>query len=399
VNPSAWALVIAAGGSTAPAPEPPQHSTPAIPTADLTEETRPRAAGSGEILFINFDGAVLQTGCGNDPHYDCSTLAGLFDGYVGPFGGNYATRVNILQETRRDLADFDVTTVIERPPDDVDYTMVFYGDLGDQTFAGIAPYIDCEDGRGSDVSFTQGFVNGGTGSTVILQEAAHTWGLEHIDAPFDILNPFATNSQSFQDECFKIVANTDLESTSGSCNQIHQQFCETGWQNSYREMLLLFGPSSPDVEAPTLTITSPEDGSTHVLPTTIALLGEVTDNLDPQYYGVKIWDGDTMIFDEQQVGLDLLLLNPPEGDYALRVELTDTAQNVTEASVEFTVLPEGSELPPTDDDEVDDEPESVGACAVRPLGGPLLPRLGMLALVVLAATRRRSARDLRPRRC
>lgn len=365
------------------------NTTPALPTAEITDETRQARQGAPEILYVNFDGGVLQTGCGNDPHNDCSTLAHLFDGYVGPFDGNFSQRVNILQETRKDLADFGVTTVIERPPDSVDYTMVIYGDLGPQSFAGIAPYIDCEDGRRGDTSFTQGFTSSNTGSTVILQEAAHTWGLEHVDAPFDILNPFkSAGQQSFQDECFKIVSNTDLDPTSGSCNQIHQKFCETGWQNSYREMLLLFGPSTPDVQPPTLDIVSPEDGSTHVLPTTITLLGEVTDNLHPQYYQVQIWDNGEPVYDQTTTGLDLLLVNPPEGDHEMRVVITEDAGGMAEDTVRFTILPEGSELPEDDEEDPDeiDEPEGVESCGVaRPSSGGL----PMLVLVVLAGVRRR----------
>ncbi|MEM7156502.1 MAG: hypothetical protein AAF799_26865 [Myxococcota bacterium] len=364
-------------------------STPALPAAPLRADTFPRAMGEPEILYINFDGGVLQTGCGNDPHYDCSTLAGLFDGYVGPFEGNETQRISILQATRKDVQDFGVRVVLDRPPEDQDYTMVMYGDLGPQSFAGVAPYIDCEDRRAGDTSFTQGFTGSNTGSTVILQEAAHTWGLEHVDAEFDILNPFkaAGLNQFFNDECFKIVANTDLEPTTGSCNQVHTQFCETGYQNSWQEMNLLFGPAVADVTVPTLEITNPLDESTFVLPTTIALLGEIQDDQHPQFYNLQIFDGDTMIFDDTRVGLDLLLVNPPEGEYDLRVVLADEAGNATEDRVRFTILPEGSELPPDPDDEDDpNEPEPAG-CRAAGTAGSTWALMGLLPLLV---ARRRS---------
>lgn len=388
----AWAMILVlAGGEQAPDPDGGLSlSTPALPTAEVSTTTEFRRSGTPELLYVNFDGGLLQSGCGNDPHYDCSTLAHLFEGYVGPFNGSLSARVNILQETRKDLADFGVTVVIDRPPDDVDYTMVVYGDLGSQSFAGIAPYIDCEDGRGGDTSFTQGFTSSNTGSTVILQEAAHTWGLEHVDAPGDILNPFkAVGQQSFRDECFKIVANTDLEPTSGSCNQIHQQFCETGWQNSYQEMLLLFGPSTPDVEAPTLTLTSPEDGSTHVNPTTIALLGDITDNLDPQFYDVKIWDFGELVFDEPlRVSVDLLLVEPPVGEHDFLVQITDAGGNMAEDRVRYTILPEGSELPEPDPVQFDD-PEGVTTCSVASRGPQHGPASWAMASLLLLLSRRR----------
>ncbi|MCX4239989.1 MYXO-CTERM sorting domain-containing protein [Paraliomyxa miuraensis] len=362
--------------------------TPAIPTAELRADLPPRAAGTPETLFINFDGGVLQTGCGNDPRYDCSTLANLFNGYVGPYDGNETQRISILQATRKDLKDFGVRVVVDRPPEDVPYTMVMYGDLGPQSFAGVAPYIDCEDRRGSDTSFTQGFGSSNTGSTVILQEAAHTWGLEHVDAELDILNPFksAGLNQSFRDECFRIVSDTDLTPTPGSCNQVHTQFCETGHQNSWQEMNLLFGPAIPDTTAPTLEITSPEDESTFVLPTTIALLGEVQDDLHPQFYRVEVYDHDQLIYTEDRIGLDLLLINPPEGDYDLRVVIADEAGNTGEDRVRFTILPEGSELPPEPEEEDPGDPTESG-CRIGGEPEPA-PAWAMLALLVLVRARR-----------
>jgi hypothetical protein len=362
--------------------------TPAIPTAELRADLPPRAAGTPETLYINFDGGVLQSGCGNDPRYDCSTLAALFDGYVGPYDGNETQRISILQATRKDLKDFGVRVVVDRPPADVPYTMVIYGDLGPQDFAGIAPYIDCEDRRGGDTSFTQGFGSSNTGSTVILQEAAHTWGLEHVDSELDILNPFKSPgiNQSFLKDCFKIVSGTDLAPTQGSCNQVHTRFCETGYQSSWQEMHLLFGPAVPDTTNPTLEITSPADEGTFVLPVTIPLLGVVEDDLHPQFYTVEVYDGEQLIYSDARIGLDLLLANPPEGDYDLRVVIADEAGNAAEDRVRFTILPEGSELPP-DPDEVDDPSEPQGC---RTGGSPRSPGgLPLLALLLGARPRTR----------
>jgi hypothetical protein len=364
--------------------------TPAIPAAELRSDLSPRAAGTPETLYINFDGGVLQTGCGNDPRYDCSTLSHLFNGYVGPYDGNETQRISILQATRKDLKEFGVRVVIDRPPPDVPYTMVMYGDLGPQSFAGIAPYIDCEDRRGGDTSFTQGFGSSNTGSTVILQEAAHTWGLEHVDAPLDILNPFksAGLDQSFRDECFKIVSDTDLTPTQGSCNQVHTRFCETGYQNSWKEMSLLFGPAVPDTVAPTLEITSPPDESTFVLPSTIPLLGDVHDDLHPQFYAVEVFDGDQPIYKGTLIGLDLLIVNPPAGDYDLRVVIADEAGNTAEDRVRFTMLPEGSELPPEPGDDGPHEP----AAGCRTGGTPHPAPSWLLLLVALVPRRRGRAR-------
>ncbi|MBX7082183.1 MAG: hypothetical protein K1X88_23445 [Nannocystaceae bacterium] len=359
--------------------------TPPLPVAPREYGDSARAGGKPEILYVNFDGAVLLGGCGNEAHYNCSTLASIFDGYVGPFPGNETQRISILQATRKAVADFGVRVVVDRPPDDVPYTMVLYGDLGPQEFAGIAPYIDCEDVHANDTSFTAAFDTSNTGSTVILQEAAHTWGLEHVDAEFDVMNPFKSAGlhQSFTDECQRIVANTDLQPTAGSCNQVHTRFCEAGFQNSWQELRWLFGPPVPDTTAPELEIVSPLPDEVFVLPATIPLLGEITDDLDPQFYHIEIAAAG---YENDDIDLDLLLENPPPGDYDLEVVITDEAGNKGSDSVRFTILAQGSELPEDDDTVLGDAPQ--GACTVaatRPQGAIAV----LLGLLPWLASRRR----------
>ncbi|MCR9160532.1 MAG: hypothetical protein ACE37F_27940 [Nannocystaceae bacterium] len=366
------------------------NGTPSLTAAPRPAGSTPRQTAP-ELLYINFEGAVLQKGCGNDPHFNCSTLAETFDGYVGPYTGNTQQRLSILQATRQTVAEYGVRVVTRRPPDDVDYTMVIYGDLGEQSFAGVAPYIDCEDLNLGDTSFTAAFTGSNTGSTVILQEAAHTWGLEHVDSELDVMNPFksAGLSQSFVDDCLPIVANTALERTPGTCNQIHTQFCDPGFQNSHREMLLLFGEHEPDVEPPLFELVYPPDASTFVLPTTFVLRGTIEDELHPQFYDIAVFNNGEPVGDERMgVGLEgdleLVITDPEPGEYAVRVVLTDEGGNASEDTVRFTILPEGSELP--EDDEGEATPEGAEACALGGRGGD---RGLMLALVVLATWRRR----------
>jgi hypothetical protein len=360
--------------------------TPPLPIAG--RDVLPERAARPHLLYINFDGAVLRRGCGNDSRHDCSTLADLFDGYVGPFIGTESRRVGIVQSVRKDLADFGVRAITTRPDGDQGYTMVLYGDLGEQDFAGIAPYIDCGNLWENDTCFAGAFQGSNTGATVILQEAAHTWGLEHVNAPFDNLHPFVAQATPyFQDRCNKIVANTDLVETGGACNLVHERFCDAGFQNSHQELLYLFGPAVPDTVAPTLALTSPEDGSAHVLPTTLSLFGDVVDDLSPQFYTVRVYQGDQQLIETEAIRVDLLLKNPPAGDYDLRVVVVDGGGNEAEDSVRFTILPAGSEDPDTDtatdtDTDTDTDagpttdapPADGGGCrlAPAPLGLPVL---------------------------
>ncbi len=339
----------------------PQQPTLPLATAPLGAagpQNLPEDPGTPVTLFVNFDGAVLRKGCGNDARHDCSTLAEYFDGYVGPFAGTDTQKLAILQAIRRDLEDFGVRVVATRPPDDEDYTMVLYGDLGAQDFAGIAPYIDCGNVWGHDTSFSQGYTSPSTGSTVILQEAAHTWGLEHVDSIYDTLNPFKSSAdQVFTDTCYKIVANTDLDETLGVCNVVHELFCDAGYQNSWQEMRYLFGPPVADTRAPTLTITSPDDGSKHVRPVEIPLLGEIEDDQHPQFYDVTVLQDGAVLYEDSNAELNLILSNPPAGEYRLVVRVADGGGNTAEDVVAFEILPEGTILPeePEELSPVDDE--------------------------------------------
>jgi hypothetical protein len=380
------AIGLALAPAFASATAPVELSTPAIP--DAHGDAAPRAAGQPTTLFINFDGAVLRSGCGNDALRDCSTLSDLFDGYVGPFPGNMIQKISILQAVRKDLEDFGVVVVTERPADDVDYTMILYGDLGEQSFAGIAPYIDCGDLWPNDTAFANAYGTSNTGSTIVLQEAAHTWGLEHVNAPGDNMHPFKTvASQSFTDTCEKIVANTDLEESGGACNQVHTRYCELGHQNSWQEMRGLFGPPVADVTPPTLAITSPEPGSTHVLPVDLPLRGIIGDDRHLQLYDIAILQGGEVLLETTDVHLDQLMRDPPAGDYELAIRVADEAGNMVEESVAFTILPEGSELP---EEPAEDVAEADGCRIAGDGDGGAL--FGVAALLPLAWLRRRKRR-------
>lgn len=396
------ALAAASPANTVPpwSDDTPERPGPHIRTAELPlagPDVLPVFAGQPETLYINFDGAVLRRGCGNDSRHDCSSLADLFDGYVGPFIGDESRRVSIIQAVRKDLEDFGVRAVTRRPAgDDAEYTMVLYGDLGAQEFAGIAPYVDCGNLWANDTCFAGAFQGSNIGATIILQEAAHTWGLEHVDSEFDNLHPFVAQATPyFQDTCNKIVGNTDLVETSGVCNSVHEMFCEAGFQNSYRELLYLFGPAVPDTSPPTLTITSPEDGSFHVRPVEIPLLGEIVDDLDPQFYAITVTSAGQKLYEGENVRLDLLLKNPPAGEYDLRVTAVDDGGNPATGRVRFTILEEGSEDPDTDSDTDTDGDTDTDSSTGGPVGEgggcrthDIPPGLALAALLLLVRRRR-----------
>lgn len=374
------------------APDDVVYLDPTPPPAPPAPERSARPPGTPTTLYVNFEGAVLQTGCGNDPRHDCSTLASRFDGYVGPFEANDNVKWAILQAAHERASDFGITIVTDRPPDDVEYSMVIYGDIGEQTFAGVAPYIDCEDRWGPDTCFSGNFDTSNTGSTILLHEAGHTWGLEHVATDDDIMNPYKTSDtrQYFDDKCHKIVANTDLEPAFGSCNKVHTRFCPLpGYQNSWQELMYLFGPAVPDTEAPTLELLSPVEGSTYVAPATPRVIGHVDDDRHAQIYTVTyLLSGFDDPFEEEipmidhKVELAGLAGLPPD-EYALTVRIADEAGNQAWDSVSFTILPEGSELPGEEATD-DTSPDQDTGCRV-----PRSSADARALLLVLLATRRR----------
>ncbi|HEY8380188.1 MAG TPA: hypothetical protein VIK91_27045, partial [Nannocystis sp.] len=285
-----------------------------------------------------------------------------------------------IEAVRKDLQGIGVRTTWRRPPPEPGYTMILYGDIGEQDFAGVAPYIDCGNLWPNDTAFAGAYQGSNTGATIVLQEAAHTWGLEHVNNKFDNLHPFVESSYaSFRDECSKIVADTDLVETAGTCNLVHERFCDTGYQNSYRELLYLFGPAQPDIIAPVLTLESPADGSHHVLPVTLELFGDVEDDLDPQFYAIEVERDGQLIYSGEGLRVDLVLKDPPPGDYDLRVTVRDEAGNAGSDRVRFTILPEGSDDPDGPDTAGGGLSDESGAC--RLVGRGPAPFLLLLALL------------------
>ena len=315
------------------------------------------------VLFVNFDGPFINSGCGNDSRNDCSTIFGGTQ--FSPSPADAATRAAVIQATREDVADFGVIVVAERPPEGNSYAMVVVGlppgDVGN--VGGVAPGIDCGNNNPNITSFS--FLvtaSANVQATVIHQEAAHTWGLEHVDDPTDNLFPSAggTLDPKYNDVCSRIVANTDLDPTSSSCNQIHTLFCEPNFQNSYQEMLALFGPTIPDQTPPTVTIDDPLDGTTLDYEAAFDLTITLDDDRRPQVMQTIIYFDDVMATTTSLIDATHTFGIPggdapaghglSNGPHTITVEITDESGNP--ASDEITIVIEGN--PAGDDGGVDE---------------------------------------------
>lgn len=315
-----------------------------VPTASAAERPVepagyvPRASGvegrptpMRRVLYLNFDGGDIEW-CGegeDDPHGNCSTI---FQGAVAPYSGDATARIAVVQTVVQDLQDFDVVVTTERPAEDIDYDMEMIGQwspLAGGGFLGIAPKIDCFDGDGGDLSFTLDPADLSPPDTakVVLQELAHTWGLEHVDSTGDLLFPTVGNAPDpkFEDQCSPIVYSPT------QCPDQHALFCETpGDQNSHAEMLMLFGPRQPDTVAPTLTILSPADGAQ--LLGDFHLVIELHDDVAPQQFAttVEFVGGFSSDVDLAGPGVfPIALTDVPDGAWTVRVTASDPEGNAS----------------------------------------------------------------------
>lgn len=312
-----------------------------------TEAPPPQQAG-GWIVFTNFDGGDMN-GCGwgnNQPQNNCSTI---FQGTVLPFSGSRAQRAAVVQVIRNDFRDFNIDVTDVRPASG-DYDMEMIGDwmpAPNGGFAGVAPSLDCFNSEGGEVSFTLDYTGTASGiAKAVLQEIAHTWGLEHVDSKGDLLYPTtqSVSDPSFKDECLQIVRLDDMGNTVPEdcvcCNQ-HAQFCAGDMQNSYRELLALFGESVPDLTAPTLSITSPAEGST--VEPSFNLDFSVEDNKTPELLIVNIaavgpssFEADPNSFPSPSE-LSFPISGVAPGEYTITISVKDGDKNETVGSVNFTV--------------------------------------------------------------
>ena len=323
--------------------------------AGLPEGTKlPTKRLGDKILFVNFDGQDMNSCFNNNPQQNCSTI---FGGTVLPYSGDASQRAAVIQTVRKKVEDFGMTVTDQRPSGgDYDMEMVGNWQNSSPSFAGVAPSIDCFDQNGGEVSFTLEASGSADGmAEIILQELAHTWGLEHIDDQTDLLFP-TTQGQNkvFKDECLKIVSDTDLNETNGQCNSMHTNFCNFGWQNSHAEMLALFGPGIPDTEPPFLAIASPTEGQ-QIDGGDLELVVQIDDNEIPAVINLRI-DMVSDALDEpvefsgawaspNEVGFPIQGL--PDGTYTITVEADDESDNPAMDQVTFTII--GSDTPPAAD--------------------------------------------------
>lgn len=364
-----------------PLPPPPAHLLAATPHVSARE------LGTPTTLFVNFDGIELGECNPSDSKKNCHWYNN--DEPVPAFTGSTQTKVSVLQAMRRDAADFGIRITAVRPPESEDYTMVVYG--GTEAHYGVlgsAPSGDCLDQRPNEIAFAHidgelvEWVNGG--STTALHEAAHSWGLDHVDGDRTIMYPTGNNEPTaYGDACYAVVDDVDLNPGTASCPDLNRDLCgEANVQNATAALEALFGGPYVDVAAPTVELLEPADGQYFQAPADFDVLLEIRDDLHPQVYDAAFWLNDDPQPEARPFTDDhFAVAGLPIGTWAFHVELTDEAGNATRLDFEIEV---GEDPPPA--------PQEDG-CAVS--GAPRRGVSGPLWLVVLllpALARRRGPR-------
>jgi hypothetical protein len=358
------------------------------------------------VIFVNFDGATLNSGWDNS-HTNTtqiSQLAGSFAAY-----GAGAKRDAVMQAVRDDWAAYNVIVTDSRPQSG-DYTMNMTGPTNPfgGGVLGIAP-LDCEDAQThNNITFAFHSANDQFSATIqattVSQEVAHSYGLEHVNEPGDIMNPYnAGGDASFIDRCIQIVSNQGIV-----CTAQHAAQCGTGsQQNAHLELLTLFGPSAPDTQAPVVQIVSPKDGEFFEEGASFHIEVVATDDNVVDY--VELYNNGDALGKDSSEPYGWAVTEIPAGVYELHVLAHDLAGNIGMSNV--VTVSVGVEAGPTDDDGDGSDTADGGTgdggvgdgSGAFPRGGdaevdgcscrqtPAAPRLAGLLCLGLLALRRRSA--------
>lgn len=307
-----------------------------------------QGGGPAGNIFVNFDGAQLSSGFDDSKNNQTQIgqLAGSFAAY-----GEGSKRDAVMQAVRADWADFNVGITDTRPANG-DYTMNMTGPTNPfgGGVLGIAP-LDCNDSQTHN-NITYAFHSENDGfsaavtATTIGQEVAHSYGLEHVDEPGDVMNPFnAGGDASFTDTCIQIVQGV-------SCGAQHSAECgSSSMQNSYQELLTLFGPSTPDTAVPTVSITSPTNGQEFGIGSDFTITVEAADDVGVQE--IVLFNNGTQVETDADEPWGWDVTNVPEGEYEFYVEASDLAGNQSQSNV-VTVVVTADPDPMAGDDGGDD---------------------------------------------
>ncbi|MEM6296837.1 MAG: Ig-like domain-containing protein [Myxococcota bacterium] len=364
------------------------RGNPVLPSpAELSAPPRALSSNEPAVLFLNFDGETLVNGP-DDSRSNLTTISDMA-GDFPPYGAGEGKRQAVLQAVREDWSAYNAIVTDERPSGG-EYVMNMVGpsDAKGSSVLGIA-VLDCGDSRTrNNITFAFHSADdehtAATTATTISQEIAHSFGLEHVNEPSDIMNPFNTGGDpSFRDECIQL-------SDDAECAPQHEAECDgANMQNAHRELYSVIGPATPDSSGPSISIIAPQDGENFDTGELFEIVIEadegVTIHQAALFVNTKLQDTD----DAAPFGWSASQVS--SGEYELRVEVQDTkgfirvSNTVTVTVGRTSSAGAGGSLPPG----AYGAPEDPNACACTE-GAPASPAsLFGLAVVVFGLRRRR----------
>lgn len=284
-------------------------------------------------IFLNFFGASMSPGT-NAALNESPCLSGPLE-YPG-FAGTEAQALALIEVFERLMEPYGIRIAYDEvPPPELPYAMVMMGGspglLGfGNGVLGVSCSSDCGDNwwRDATFAFTDAINpnNSATLGTTALHEAAHAFGLAHIGDPSKVMNPFVGSANvTWAPDCVPYD-----DATGGiNCQATHDEFCPGGSQNTNAELLAYFGSNSPDMEAPTVAITSPADGVELPAGSGVTIEADIADNHEGVGWKLIVESGgerqESVAFTFQR---RWELGNLAAGTYTARVEALDHDRNV-----------------------------------------------------------------------
>jgi MYXO-CTERM domain-containing protein len=283
-------------------------------------------------IFLNFFGGEM-TGGTNASLMQSNCIQGTRQ-YPG-FVGSEAMALAIIETFQSKLEPYGVRVAYEEaPPPELPYQMVMMGgkpgDVGFQNGTlGVSCSSDCGDRwwRDTTLAFTASSNQTTILATTALQEAAHAFGLGHIDGSNHIMYPFATSgAKVWSTEC--TIYN---DATGGiNCKPTHDIWCGGGAQNDDAELMAYFGSNTPDTEAPVVEIVSPPDGLEIEAGGSVEVEANITDNHDGAGWKIMIYKDGELVEDKPSFLFESKwpLSGLPAGEYLIRVQAIDHDRNI-----------------------------------------------------------------------
>lgn len=262
------------------------------------------------------------------------------------FGGSpVLVRAALLAQVRELFAGINLKIVNKRPPPNTRYSMVVIGgspsDIGlDSSIAGLAP-LDCEDANPWDITFvfSESLRNLDSIARVTVQEAAHSYGIEHVRAPEYVMNPEPIGGAlGLGRSCLPMDPSPGLSNPDGiKC--LHA--CpDPSYQNSFAELQALFGkaPLLRSSAPPKVQIRYPEQGN-HFFesPTDLRLDLEVVNPQDLTHVELSVNGSPAVKNSMYPYAYRLHKLG--DGSYRAKITAHDIHGQRTEHEVEFSVGP------------------------------------------------------------